>query len=53
MQVVLLSNVPKLGLQGELLSVQQGYMMNYLMPQGLAKRATPEILAYDPCSSID
>lgn len=44
-QVVLLSNIPKLGSQGELLSVQQGYMMNYLIPQGLAKKATPEILS--------
>lgn len=46
LQVVLTSTVPKLGQQGELISVQNGFVTNYLVPQGLAKVATKEILAY-------
>lgn len=46
LQVVLTSTVPKLGQQGELISVQNGFVTNYLVPQGLARVATKEILAY-------
>lgn len=46
--MVLTSTVPKLGQQGDLLSVQNGFVTNYLVPQGLAKVATKEILAYAP-----
>lgn len=45
MQVVLLQNVPRLGAPGDLVTVQQGYKVNYLIPQGLAKPATAEFLA--------
>lgn len=38
----------KLGSRGELVSVQNGYMFNYLFPQGLAKKATKDILACAP-----
>eukprot|EP00892_Ulva_mutabilis_P011989 jgi/Ulvmu1/9162/UM005_0260.1 len=44
-KVVLTANVPKIGQQGELLSVQNGFVTNYLVPQGLARIATKEILA--------
>lgn len=50
LQVVLTSNVPKLGQQGELLSLQNGFVTNYLVPQGLARVATKEILACDSMS---
>ena len=33
-----------LGDRGELVSVQQGYLFNYLMPKRLAQRATQEYL---------
>lgn len=44
-QVVLTTAVPKLGQQGDLVSVQNGFVTNYLVPQGLARVATQEILA--------
>jgi ribosomal protein L9 len=52
MQVVLAQNVGSLGKAGDLVSVQNGYMVNYLIPQGLAKPATKEILAYAPLFSV-
>jgi ribosomal protein L9 len=50
LQVVLTSDINNLGGAGELVNVQQGYMFNYLYPQGLAKRATEDILEYAPLS---
>lgn len=47
-QVVLTSRVPKLGDAGELVTVQAGHMANFLLPQGMAKPATPAILKYAP-----
>jgi len=41
MKIVLRSNVDGLGKRGEVLDVSDGYSRNYLIPQGLAMRATP------------
>jgi large subunit ribosomal protein L9 len=41
MQVILLSDVDKLGLRGEVVDVARGYARNYLLPRRLAEEATP------------
>ena len=41
---ILLDDVAKLGLAGEEVVVKAGYARNYLIPQGLAAKATPGIL---------
>jgi len=43
--VVLLQDVEKVGLRGEVVSVSRGYMRNYLEPRRLAERATPAVVA--------
>ena len=40
MDVILLRDVEKLGLRGEVVSVTRGYMRNYLQPRRLAEQAT-------------
>ena len=45
MQVILLEKVINLGGLGDVVKVKQGYARNYLIPEGKAKRATPENLA--------
>ena len=45
MDVVLLQDVDKVGLRGEVVSVSRGYMRNYLQPRRLAQPATPAIVA--------
>ncbi len=40
MKVILTSDVPRVGYQGDLLDVKDGYARNYLMPQGFAVPAT-------------
>lgn len=40
MQIILLEKVGKLGALGDVVKVKDGYARNYLIPQGLAKRAT-------------
>ena len=45
MDVVLLKDVDKLGLRGEVVSVSRGYMRNYLQPRRLAQQASPAIVA--------
>jgi large subunit ribosomal protein L9 len=40
MDVILLTDVEKVGLRGEVVSVSRGYMRNYLQPRGLAEVAT-------------
>ena len=41
MDVILLSDVDKIGLRGEVVSVARGYARNYLLPRKLAEVATP------------
>jgi large subunit ribosomal protein L9 len=45
MDVVLLADVDKLGLRGEVVSVSRGYMRNFLQPRRLAEVATPARVA--------
>jgi large subunit ribosomal protein L9 len=45
MQVILLEKVVNLGGLGDVVKVKAGFARNYLIPQGKAKRATPENLA--------
>jgi large subunit ribosomal protein L9 len=44
-QVILLEKVVNLGGLGDVVKVKPGFARNYLIPQGKAKRATPENLA--------
>ncbi|HVM11787.1 MAG TPA: 50S ribosomal protein L9 [Gaiellaceae bacterium] len=41
MDVILLKDVEKVGLRGEVVSVARGYARNYLLPRKLAEAATP------------
>ncbi|HEU0336347.1 MAG TPA: 50S ribosomal protein L9, partial [Gaiellaceae bacterium] len=41
MDVILLTDVEKVGLRGEVVSVARGYARNYLLPRRLAEPATP------------
>ena len=45
MQVILLSDVEKLGLRGDVVEVARGYARNYLLPRKLAQVATAGALA--------
>jgi large subunit ribosomal protein L9 len=45
MDVILLQDVDKVGLRGEVVSVARGYMRNYLAPRRLAQEATPARIA--------
>ncbi len=42
MQIILLEKLVNVGNLGDVVKVKQGYARNYLIPQGKAKRATPE-----------
>jgi large subunit ribosomal protein L9 len=41
MQIILLQDVEKLGLRGDVVDVARGYARNYLLPRKLAETATP------------
>jgi len=45
MQVILMEKVVNLGVLGDVVKVKDGYARNFLIPQGMAKRVTPENLA--------
>jgi len=45
MDVILLKDVEKVGLRGDVVSVSRGYMRNYLGPRRLAEEATPARVA--------
>jgi large subunit ribosomal protein L9 len=45
MDVILLADVEKLGLRGEVVSVANGYARNFLLPRSLAEQATPAKVA--------
>lgn len=44
MQVILVEDVHKLGYKNDLVNVKNGFGRNYLIPQGLAKLATPSAI---------
>src|SRR5436309_237725 len=44
-QVILLQDVEKVGLRGEVVSVARGFARNYLLPRKLAESATPARVA--------
>ena len=43
-KLILLDDVENLGLAGDEVSVSPGYARNYLLPRGLASKATPGIM---------
>ena len=45
MEVILLEKLSNLGGLGDVVKVKSGFARNYLIPQGKARRATPENLA--------
>lgn len=45
MDAMLLHDVDKLGLRGEVVSVARGYLRNFLEPRGLATPVTPALIA--------
>lgn len=45
MEVILLKDVEKLGLRGDVVDVARGYARNYLLPRRLAETATPARVA--------
>ena len=45
MEVILLEKLPNLGSLGDVVKVKSGFARNFLIPQGKARRATPENLA--------
>lgn len=45
MEVILRSDVDKVGLRGEVVNVARGYARNFLFPRGLADEATPARVA--------
>jgi large subunit ribosomal protein L9 len=45
MEVILLGDVEKVGLRGDVVNVSRGYMRNYLAPRRLAEPATPARVA--------
>ncbi len=45
MDVILLNDVDKVGLKGDVVNVARGYARNYLLPRRLAEVATPGAVA--------
>ena len=45
MQIILLEKVANLGSLGDIVKVKDGYARNFLIPQRMAKRATPAAMA--------
>jgi len=44
MQIILLKDVSKVGQKFDVVTVSEGYALNFLIPRGLAKAATPAAL---------
>lgn len=42
MKVILIKSIEKFGNQGDIKEVSSGFARNYLLPKGLAEKATPE-----------
>ena len=45
MEVILLKDVDKVGLRGEVVNVARGYARNFLLPRKLAEPATEALVA--------
>jgi len=45
MQIILLEKVVNLGSLGDVVKVKEGYARNFLIPKGMARRATPAAMA--------
>ena len=45
MEIILLEKIVNVGNLGDVVKVRQGYARNFLIPQGKAKRATPDNIA--------
>lgn len=45
MQIILLEKVVNLGNLGDIVKVKEGYARNFLIPKGMARRATPAAMA--------
>jgi large subunit ribosomal protein L9 len=45
MQVILMERIANLGQLGEVVKVRDGFARNYLIPNGKARRATPQAIA--------
>ena len=43
MEVILKNDVPNLGYKDDIVTVRNGYALNYLIPQGLAVTSTPSV----------
>jgi len=42
MKVILIQEIPDLGVEGDMVNVKDGYARNYLIPKGFAIEATPQ-----------
>jgi large subunit ribosomal protein L9 len=45
MQIILLEKIANVGNLGDVVKVKNGFARNFLIPQGKAKRVTPDNLA--------
>ncbi|MBI4757106.1 MAG: 50S ribosomal protein L9 [Betaproteobacteria bacterium] len=53
MQVILMDKVANLGNLGDVVKVRDGYARNFLIPKGMARRATPKSLAEFEARRVD
>ena len=44
MKVILMQDVPKLGIKYQMISVKPGFFRNFLLPRGFAQVATKKLL---------
>jgi large subunit ribosomal protein L9 len=44
MEIILLENLEKYGMRGDIINVKSGYARNFLIPQGLGAKVNPENL---------